>query len=53
MTVGVSVYFALIHAMESARKEITGKDDWIDVELPLTCQHIQQLCGIKTDSLTF
>lgn len=51
MTLGVSVYFALIHAIIDARHELTGKDDWIDVELPLTCQRIQQLCGITTDSL--
>lgn len=53
MTLGVSTYFALIHAIMDARKELTGKDDWIDVPLPLTCQRIQQLCGITTDSLTF
>ena len=53
MTLGVSAYFALIHAIKDARKELTGKDDWIDVQLPLTCQRIQQLCGITTDSLTF
>lgn len=53
MTLGVSVHFALIHAIMDARKELTGKDDWIDVQLPLTCQRIQQLCGITTDSLTF
>ncbi len=53
MTLGVSTYFALTHAIIDARKELTGKDDWIDVQLPLTCQRIQQLCGITTDSLTF
>lgn len=53
MTLGVSVYFALIHAIKDARREMTGKDEWIDVELPLTCQRIQKLCAIKTDSLTF
>ncbi len=53
LTLGVSVYFALIHAILDARKELTGKDDWIDAKLPLTCQRIQQLCGITTDSLTF
>ena len=53
MTLGVTVYFALIHAIKDARRELTGKDDWIDMELPLTCQRIQQLCAITTDSLTF
>lgn len=53
LTLGVSVAFALMHAIRAARKDITGKDDWIDIELPLTCQRIQQLCGVTTDSLTF
>jgi len=53
MTLGVSVYFALIHAIKDARRELTEKDNWIDMELPLTCQRIQQLCGITTDALTF
>ena len=53
LTLGVTVYFALIHAIKDARKELTGKDDWIDVQLPLTCQRIQQLCAITTESLTF
>lgn len=53
MTLGVSVYFALIHAIKDARQELTGKDDWIDVQLPLTCERIHELCGITTDSLTF
>lgn len=52
LTLGVSTYFALIHAIKDARLELTGKNDWIDVELPLTCQRIQQLCGITTDNLT-
>ena len=53
LTLGASAYFALIHAIKEARFEITGKNDWIDVELPLTCQRIQQLCGVTTDSLVF
>ncbi len=53
LTLGVSVYFALIHAIKDARQELTGKVDWIDVELPLTCQRIQQLCGITTESLKY
>ncbi len=53
LTLGASVYFALIHAIKDARVELTGKNDWIDVELPLTCQRIQQLCGVTTDSLVF
>jgi len=51
LTLGASVYFALIHAIKDARIELTGKNDWIDMEMPLTCQRIQQLCGITTESL--
>jgi len=51
LTLGASVYFALIHAIKDARTELTGKNDWIDMYLPLTCQRIQQLCGITTEEL--
>jgi xanthine dehydrogenase/oxidase len=54
LTLGATVYFALIHAIIDAHADSTGgKKEWIDVELPLTCQRIQQLCGITTESLTY
>lgn len=52
MTLGVSVYFALIHAIKEARVQNLGKNDWIDMPLPLTCQRIQQLCAIQPDNLS-
>ena len=52
LTLGCSVYFALIHAIKDARQEQLGTDEWIDMDLPLTCQRIQQLCGVKTENLT-
>ncbi len=50
LTLGVSVYFALIHAIKEARREQLGKDEWIDMDLPLTCQRIQQLCAVQSDN---
>jgi xanthine dehydrogenase/oxidase len=52
LTLGVSVYFALIHAIKDARVENLGTNDWIDMDLPLTCQRIQQLCAVQSDDLT-
>jgi xanthine dehydrogenase/oxidase len=52
LTLGCSTGFAIIHAIKAARDEQTGKNEWIDMDLPLTCQQIQQLCAVKTESLT-
>lgn len=52
LTLGASTYIAIKQAIKEARKDLTGKDEWIDMELPLTCQRIQMLCGVSTDSLT-
>lgn len=52
LTLGASTYIALKQAVKEARKELTGKDEWLDMDLPMTCQRIQLLCGVSTDSLT-
>lgn len=52
LTLGASTYIAIKQAIKEARKDLTGKDEWIDMELPMTCQRIQMLCGVSTDSLT-
>lgn len=52
LTLGCSVYFALIHAIKEAREEQLGTTDWIDMDFPLTCQRIQQLCGVKPENMT-
>lgn len=52
LTLGASTYLAIKQAIHEARKEQTGKDEWIEIDLPLTCQRIQTLCGVTTDSLT-
>ncbi len=51
MTLGATVYFALIHAIKEARIELTGRNEWVDMDLPLTCQKIQQFCAVNSDSL--
>ena len=53
LTLGASTYIAIKQAIKEARIDLTGKDEWIDMELPMTCQRIQMLCGVSTDSLTF
>ena len=39
-------------AIKEARKELTGKDEWLDMDLPMTCERIQMLCGVTSNSLT-
>jgi xanthine dehydrogenase/oxidase len=53
LTLGLSVYFAIKRAIMDARREQTGKDDWLTLDLPATCQRIQTSCGVTSDSLTF
>lgn len=52
LTLGASTYIAIKQAIKEARKELTGKEEWLDMDLPLTCERIQRLCGVSTDSLT-
>lgn len=52
LTLGASVYIAIKQAIKEARKDLTGKEEWLDMDLPMTCQRIQMLCGVSTDSLT-
>jgi xanthine dehydrogenase/oxidase len=52
MTLGITAYFAIKRAIMDARRELTGKDDWLTIDLPATCQRIQMNCGVPTESLT-
>jgi xanthine dehydrogenase/oxidase len=52
LTLGLSAYFAIKRAVMDARRELTGKDDWLRMDLPATCQQIQMRCGVTTESLT-
>ena len=52
LTLGASTYIAIKQAIKAARLDLTGKDEWIDMELPMTCQRIQMLCDVTTNSLT-
>lgn len=52
LTLGLSAFFAIKRAILDARRELTGSDDWLSIDLPATCQRIQTSCGISTDALT-
>jgi xanthine dehydrogenase/oxidase len=52
LSLGNSVYFAIKQAIRAARKEQTGKDEWLTLPVPLTCQRIQQACAVSADKLT-
>jgi xanthine dehydrogenase/oxidase len=52
MTLGITAYFAIKRAIMDARRELTGTDDWLTIDLPATCQRIQMNCGVPTEALT-
>lgn len=52
LSLGNSVYFAIKHAIMAAREEQTGSDEWIELPVPLSCQRIQQACGVTTSNLS-
>ncbi len=52
MTLGITAYFAIKRAIMDARRELTGCDDWLTMDVPATCQRIQMNCGVSTDALT-
>ncbi len=52
LSLGNSVYFAIKHAIMDARREQTGVEEWIELPAPLSCQRIQQACGVNTKMMT-
>jgi xanthine dehydrogenase/oxidase len=52
MTLGITAFFAIKRAIMDARRELTGSNDWLTLDLPATCQRIQTSCGLTTESLT-
>ena len=52
MTLGITAYFAIKRAIMDARRELTGNNDWLTIDLPATCQRIQMNCGVSTEALT-
>ncbi len=52
MTLGITAFFAIKRAIMDARRELTGRDEWLTIDLPATCQRIQTHCGVSTESLT-
>jgi xanthine dehydrogenase/oxidase len=51
MTLGITAYFAIKRAMMDARRELTGRDEWLSMDAPATCQRIHMNCGVTTESL--
>jgi xanthine dehydrogenase/oxidase len=52
MTLGITAYFAIKRAVMDARRELTGAQDWLTMDLPATCQRIQMNCGVSSDAMT-
>jgi xanthine dehydrogenase/oxidase len=52
LSLGVSAYFAIKHAVCNAHRELTGRDEWPRMDVPATCQCIQDHCGVTRDRLT-
>jgi xanthine dehydrogenase/oxidase len=52
LSLGNSVYFAIKNAIMDARREQTGKDEWVELPAPLSCQRIQQACSPDVGKMT-
>lgn len=52
MSLGVSAYFAIKRAVREAHRELTGRDEWLRMDVPATCQMIQTHCGVSVDRMT-
>ena len=52
MSLGVSAYFAIKRAVREAHRELTGRDEWLRMDVPATCQVIQTHCGVSVDRMT-
>jgi xanthine dehydrogenase/oxidase len=51
LSLGVSAYFAIKHAVREAHREQTARDEWPQMDVPATCQCIQEHCGVTRDRL--
>ncbi len=52
LSLGVSAYFAIKHAVREAHRDLTGRDEWPRMDVPATCQVIQTHCGVTRERLT-
>ena len=52
LTLGLSAFFAIRHAVMSARQELTGDASWFEFDLPATCERIRMACGATAGQLT-
>lgn len=51
-TLGASTYIAIKQAVKEARQQLTGKNEWLDMDMPMTCQRISDLCAVSKEHLT-
>jgi xanthine dehydrogenase/oxidase len=52
LSLGVSAYFAIKQAVRAARLEQTGKEEWVRLDVPATCQRIQMGCAVSPEKMT-
>lgn len=52
LTLGASTYMAIKLAVKNAREQLTGENEFLDMDMPMTCQRIQNLCGVSKGNLT-
>ena len=52
LSLGVSAYFAIKHAVRAAHSDLTGRDEWPRMDVPATCQVIQSRCGLTRAHLS-
>ncbi|MBA4192022.1 MAG: xanthine dehydrogenase [Planctomycetaceae bacterium] len=52
LSLAVSAYFAIKQAIRAARAEQTGVEEWVRLDVPATCQRIQQACAVSPEKMT-
>lgn len=52
LSLAVSAYFAIKQAIRAARAEQTGTEEWVRLDVPATCQRIQQACAVSAEHMT-
>jgi xanthine dehydrogenase/oxidase len=50
MCLAITVFFAVKHAIQAARKDC-GHDEWFELECPATVQRIREACLVAVDDL--
>jgi len=51
LTLGASTYIAIKQAVKDAREQLTGENEFLDMDMPMTCQRIHELCAVSKEHL--